>query len=400
MSAAHQHRKHSRHPEGSSWMRFWWVGLILGAVLVAMFAFLLRPNRGVQRPLAGYIAGIAAIQEEYVKYYGKPFHDPDVVQQLDQTNALIAKHDYVGAAAQLEVVAKAVAVPVVFNNLGVLYAEMNDRSRCLYAFREALARDTAYRPVRQNLDRLRGFTADSADPVTHEIEPNDNNTLSNIIGVNTPVDGTIAKGLDDVDCYRVHTPPAPRDILSIEIVSHSKELMPSLRLYDVNLRLTDLGRTVTQPGGSLSLLLAPQPNTTLYLQVLGAQESTGEYTLLVKPSRAFDVYEPNDDIFNARRVEVGQTIDANIMDNQDTDFFSFVAPRDGIIVIEIHNRSGTLVPALTTFTPDQRNSGFGPNVRNPGADLRHAIPVQEHQVYYLQVWAQGDSSGDYSLTLK
>ena len=72
----------------------------------------------------------------------------------------------------LEQVAKVAAVPVVFNNLGVLYAEFNDRSRSINAFREALARDMDYQPVRLNLDRLKDVMALGADPVSREIESN------------------------------------------------------------------------------------------------------------------------------------------------------------------------------------------------------------------------------------
>ena len=61
----------------------------------------------------------------------------------------------------------------------------------------------------------------------------------------------------------------------------------------------------------------------------------------------------------------------------------------------VHN----LIPALTTFHPDRRNSGFGADVRNPGADLRHRLQVEEGRTYYLQVWSQSSSSGDYTLVV-
>jgi hypothetical protein len=85
------------------------------------------------------------------------------------------------------------------------------------------------------------------------------------------------------------------------------------------------------------------------------------------------------------------------MDASDTDFYSFVAPLTGLVSIEIRNRSGTLIPALTTFGPDRRNSGFGPDLRTPGENLRHKMEVREHQTYFLQVWSQGSSSGGYTL---
>ena len=78
----------------------------------------------------------------------------------------------------LEQVSKVAAVPVVFNNLGVLYVELNDKSRAINAFREALARDIDYRPVRLNLERMKDVMALGVDPVTHEVESNNSATLA------------------------------------------------------------------------------------------------------------------------------------------------------------------------------------------------------------------------------
>ena len=103
---------------------------------------------------------------------------------------------------------------------------------------------------------------------------------------------------------------------------------------------------------------------------------------------------------NARRIALQQTIQANIMDARDTDFYSFESPAAGTVKVEIENRSATLVPALTTFTPDMRHSGFGPDVRNAGQGLAHEFPVLANRVYFIQVWSQSDTWGDYSLTVR
>ena len=127
---------------------------------------------------------------------------------------------------------KVAAVPVVFNNLGVLYAELNDKSRAINAFREALARDLDYRPVRSNLDRMKDVMALGADPVSREVEPNNNMTVANIIAPGKPVEGEIEAAVNDVDFFRVTTPPAPRDLISIEITNRSTTLAPVLKIFD------------------------------------------------------------------------------------------------------------------------------------------------------------------------
>ena len=331
------------------------------------------------------------------QYQGKGIEDADVLRQWQEAAADVRNAQYADALARLEAAAQQAQVPVVFNNLGVLYAKLNDGPRAIQAFREALVRDSQYQPVRFNMNRLK-FLPNAADPVTHEIEPNGTLSLANVIGLGMPVEGEISAGLNDVDCYRLTSPPSPRDLLAIEIVNHSRFLAPRLHVYDIHRRLTE-GTTDVQPGEALKQQISPPPNTTLNLEIDGYLGTSGAYTLTVRPLRAFDAYEPNDDILSARRISIGETIQANIMDAHDTDYYSFAATFSGTVSIEIASRSTTLVPALTTFTPDKRKSASAPEVHAPGARLHLTMEVQADQVYYLLVWSQGSSFGAYSLTI-
>ena len=112
-----------------------------------------------------------------------------------------------------------------------------------------------------------------------------------------PVDGEIAAGVNDRDYFRVTTPQAPRDLTLIEVVNRSSMLAPVLKNFDAS------------------------------------------------PQKAFDGYEPNDEIYNARPINLGMPVEASIMDPADTDFFSFVSPRTGTVSVVIDNRSITLIPA-------------------------------------------------------
>ena len=398
-------RPNPEEDSASSIARFWWVGLILVAAVVA--AWLTGAPKasgpggsGPDKVLPGYIASVATVAQEYTRFQGRVFQMPEVEQQLQQANERVAAKDYGAAVSLLEEASKQVAVPVIFNNLGVLYAQLNDRSRAINAFREALARDIDYQPVRFNLNRLKGFTSQDADPVSHEIEPNDRAVLANLIAVGKPVDGTIAEGTDDRDYFRITAPPPPRDLISVEIVARAKSLAPVLKMYDLDQRLLEGGQEVRQPGATLTQYFSPAPNTTLYLVVSGYGSTSGAYTLTVRQLKAFDAYESNDNIFSAKTIPTGQPIEANIMDPDDTDFYSFVATRTGLMTINIRNRSVTLIPALSTFNPDKSSSGFGPDVRTPGGNLKHVIEVQDGQTYYLQVWSQGRTAGDYTLTVE
>jgi len=352
------------------------------------------------KPIAGYLADKQKMMQEYRQFYGKPLNDAGIERGFDQAGQYVSLKDYSGAVGLLEQVSKVAAVPVVFNNLGVLYAEVKDNSRALNAFREALGRDRNYEAVRRNLDRLKNTFALDGDPVTREVEPNNDTNLANIIAVGNLVEGEIDAAVDDDDFFRFVTPPAPRDLISIEIANHSTTLVPVLRIFDQERRMTDWGKTAHEPGASLQLTIAPAPNTTLYLQVSGLGHSGGAYTLLVRPQKAFDAYEPNDEISNARRIPVGTAVVAGIMDANDTDYYSFVSPRTGTVSIAIANRSTTLIPALSTFEPDMRSSGPGPEVGTPELNLKHTMQVRGNQTYYIQVRPLNNTAGDYTLMIE
>jgi len=233
-----------------------------------------------------------------------------------------------------------------------------------------------------------------------ELEPNNTPALANLMAAGKQLDGEIEASVDDVDFFRITTPPAPRDIFSIEITNRSAKLAPVLKVFDAQQVVTDLGKTMREAGGNLQQTIAPAPNTELYLQVSGYGGSAGGYTLLVRPTRAFDAYEPNDDIFHAPLVAFGSAVSAGIMDADDTDYFSFVSPRSGSVILILTNRSKTLIPALSTFYPDRRSSGFGPDVTTPGSNLRHTLAVKANETYFIQIWSQRNTAGEYSFIIQ
>jgi tetratricopeptide (TPR) repeat protein len=357
----------------------------------------LLPER---KPISGYLGDPSALELEYAHYYGKALANAALKHDFELAGERVAARDYPSAVALLEEIAKTAAVPQVFNDLGVLYAELNDKSRAINSFREALARDINYMPVRTNLERMPDLLTLGAEPVSREVEPNNLMTLANIIAPGRAVEAEIDAAVDDLDYFRVTTPPPPRDIVSIEITNRSKTLAPVLKIFDGEHRITDWGKIVKEPGTDLKQTIAPPPNSLLFLEVSGYGSSAGAYTLLVKPLKAFDSYEPNDDIYHASKIKMGERIEAGIMDEIDTDYYSFVSPRTGTVNVSIQNLSQTLIPALSTFSPDMRSSGFGPDVKTRGADLRQTMEVLENQTYFIQVWSARNTAGAYALTVE
>ena len=386
-------------PPKSALERYRWPAVAL--VAVAVIAAVLIAGRGRAKPLAGPLDGyerdVTVVQSEYRKFHGRLLRDPQIEHDFLSAAQLVDRKDYTAAIYVLEGLAKEAAVPVVFHNLGSLYSATGDRARAILSFREALVRDPEYRPVRASIERLKWLGQEEADPLKREIEPNNSSIVANLVGIGAPVEAEITPG--DTDTFKFVSPPAPRDIVELTITNVAQTLEIGIRIADDTLKNESANLNVAA-GESVTRYLAQPPNTPLFLQVWGAHNTAGPYRLVLRAMKAFDEYEPNDDIFSAHRIEPGGKIQANIMDAEDNDFYAFQSPRTGTMTIDIENQSSTLIPALTTFSPERRNTGFGPDVRTPGASLHHTIEVQEHQTYYLQVWSQALSFGKYTLTIQ
>src|ERR1039458_1251452 len=393
--------RHRRHRGKSPWIRRVCCFILLPSIGLSaqwIYSWWTSPPGPRQPGLPGYITSADSLRQEFLRFQGKPVGDPAIERDFDRASDLMNQGEYPSSAVLLEAVAKSAPLPVVYNNLGVLYVKLNDGLKAVGAFREALARDFEYPPTRENLARFK-FGA-SAEPVTHEVEPNGTDRLANVISLGRSVDAEISLDVNDVDCFRVTSPPAPRDLLLVQLANRSLTLAPRLRIYDADSRPLGWSKESQDPGASLRQVISPPPNTTLFLRVEGIFDTAGAYSLTVSPMKAFDAFEPNDDILTTTKIGLNQTVAANIMDGEDTDYYSFRGPERGVAAIEIQNRSKTLIPALTTFTPEMTNSGFGPKMTAPGADLRFSMKVDSGKTYYIQVWGQSKTAGDYSLTVK
>ena len=377
--------------------------VMLGLVGVGIFwgaRFLLHRgpfSRSAPGIPANYVVEMSTLRAEYSHYYGKPVEESILESRFQQAAELMGKRNYPEAASLLENISKKAAVPVVFSNLGIVYSSLGDYARSADAFRETLARDSEYAPARQFLRNAKSIPPNSADPYTREMEPNNEAHTATLISLNVPVSGEVTTSREDVDYFRVVTPAAPRDLLSVELTNHSIDFAPRLHIYDENLRLLSWGERTAHGGDSIGVVGGPVPNSALYVSVSASDGHGGVYVLAIKPQKAFDRYEPNDDIMRSSRITMGEEVNANIMDADDTDFFSFQSPRKGAVTIEIRNHSDALIPGISTYNTDRRNMGFGPEIRKPGLGLHHTIDVDKDRIYYIQVWSQAGSSGAYTL---
>jgi hypothetical protein len=96
-----------------------WVPQHWPTLVWASCAFPYRPAH------QGLHLGCGPVAQEYVRFHRKQLHNPQAEQRFRLANDKIAIQDYESAALLLENVSQEAAVPVVFNNLGVVYAQLN-----------------------------------------------------------------------------------------------------------------------------------------------------------------------------------------------------------------------------------------------------------------------------------
>lgn len=109
--------------------------------------------------------------------------------------------------------------------------------------------------------------------------------------------------------------------------------------------------------------------------------------------------EPNDTIFQANAVAVGQSVSGEISMADDVDFFKFHYDgnlRDRV-AIRLENPSPSLRPALTQFD-HAKNQVEEYYASTSGADLEAAISVEPGADFYLRVAGRSGSTGAYKLS--
>jgi len=231
----------------------------------------------------------------------------------------------------------------------------------------------------------------------HEREPNDDALNTNIVALDAWVTGSIATG-KDADVFAFETPPKYRDWIRIELQNQSTTLEPRLELFDAE--KTSLGTVhKTTRGADAVYAFVAQPSTRYSVRVSNHYgETTGIYVMRVHASEAYDAYEPNDAILDARPVELGEAIEAEIMDKSDVDYFTFTAPgKDSEVMLRVENHSTSLHPSLVFYDAEKTSIASRHNATR-GGEASHSLKLQAGKRYYVRIADHyADGAGKYRL---
>jgi hypothetical protein len=151
---------------------------------------------------------------------------------------------------------------------------------------------------------LRGDEPHSADPLANESEPNDTCLTANLVSLDVGMGGEISS-VDDVDCFRFSAPARRGMCCALRLRAANSD-------YDSAYQPTGEKAEGIDPGAGASLLVAPRANATVYVEVSGNHRTMVAYSLKLTALKAYDEYEPNDEIGQAHHIPVGKDVAANM----------------------------------------------------------------------------------------
>jgi hypothetical protein len=232
-----------------------------------------------------------------------------------------------------------------------------------------------------------------------EREPNDDGLTTNEITLGAWITASIGAP-KDADYFTFTTPATHRDWIRIELQNRSTTLEPRLELFDHE--KTSLGAVQkTTQGADLAYAFVGAPATSYVVRVSNYYgQSVGVYLLRVVATKAYDAYEPNDDILTAKSIALAEPVAADIMDKGDMDYFTVAAgAKDGLLRALVENRSTSLQPEVAVYDSAKTLIGANSNT-TPGGDASLSFKAKANATYYVRVRDYYSSAaGGYTLSV-
>ena len=240
----------------------------------------------------------------------------------------------------------------------------------------------------------------SADPVSiksAEQEPNNTILQANAAETGTTISAEISTP-DDQDFFKFayKDPKNRRDLLRLHIENRSTTLQPQFQVYNEDKSSLQNWSGANAAGANLDFSFVAEPGKTYYVAV-GSYSGTGKYTLSLIPQKAYDQYEPNEDAFTATPIRLGQTIEANIMDTKDVDWYRLSGVQGKTVTVHLENLSDALQPQIQIRNGDKSVLQDWNGANAPGANLEITFPAESGKDHFVIVGSYSNA-GKYKLT--
>lgn len=241
-----------------------------------------------------------------------------------------------------------------------------------------------------------------------EQEVNDTLSWANVEEMDRTIVGEIGLAADtDFFKFQYRDEKNRRDVVLVYLENRSTTLRPSLTLYNEDKSRARDRITANTKGADLEFTFAAEPEKSYYVEV-GSDygwQTAGKYRLSIVRKKAYDQYEPNDDVFTATRIQIGADIRANISDGRDVDFYRFSGRRDSNVLSGTRGKNLRIMMTaprtrqllIRVFEADKSPSGkwvAGPDAFVP-------LAAESNKEYCIEVAAVDDeTSRSYVLSVR
>ena len=367
--------------------KYWWAAAIAVPLLVAVISILppllKKESQGIQISQDSHdlnFQQINVVEQEYLQKTGQPL-PPDVRQQIAQALQLLTQKRYADSIPLLRAAAEKAAVPSVLTDLGHALAITGKSTEAQALYDQTAAADPSNQQVKAGRQFLANLTGNNTIFTAAEIP------MQKAVAATLPDDGT--------DFFKFTAPSGPRDHLRVRLENRSQSLALALAVKDAD--KAPIGGLSGAQAANITYEFPATPSATHYLQVGTDNHQGGAYTLIVEPTHSFDAFEPNDTILTAKDIPTGREIEANIMDDQDRDFYRFRARGDKTVIV-VENRSPTL--AIELAVSDADKAPIGGRYGSAAANVRYEFDSKPGSTYYLQVLPYEHQGGKYAVTIQ
>jgi len=229
--------------------------------------------------------------------------------------------------------------------------------------------------------------------ISSETEPNNTAAQATELRLSGEIIGEVSTR-EDPDYYKLVTTKQLRDRVKLKLHNLSESLRPSLTLYNQNKSKMKAEYDHTY-GADIELWFTAESGTYYFVQV-SPWDSTGKYKLIAEHQNAHDAFEPNDNAEMATTLSPEKALTANIMDEQDPDWYKFRAP-GATVRVRLQNRSTTLRPSVTIYD-ENRSKILTKYDSTHGSSLDFTFDSTPGKEYFIHV-APWDTLGSYQLTV-
>jgi tetratricopeptide (TPR) repeat protein len=343
---------------------------------------------------------------------------------MKEITALVAQGQFERALEQTQGLAATHELPALLNNVGVLSSRLGRDADATQAYAQAIQIDPGFEPARHNAGVWQlhlGDVGAAVEQLAHapgiaeseallertlaqshlEAEPNDGYEQAGQVPLGRVIECSFSVPTD-VDWFTIETPPTRRDWLHIRITNKHPTAQPHVTAMDSAKAERGSGGAPNR-GADCLLKLVVDPSTAYYLRVRNGSlfpHPNSPYQMSLELQEAYDEYEPNESVLEAKAVRLGEVCHANIMDAGDKDYYAITMPPGvGQLQARLANTSNTLMPTVTAYAADKSQIGHWIG-GTPGQDLGFAVKSTPGSTVYVCVKPHYGAAGSYELTLE